>query len=93
MAEESQWHWRNSMKPVRFFNIDARAAIPWLLMLIYFRWITFFISISVTTILLIVEKKGLVLPSALRAVRVWFLGPVRPSVIGIHKRKFIDYGL
>ena len=30
IEERENWHWRNSMRPVRFFMMDARAAIPFL---------------------------------------------------------------
>jgi len=90
MAEEV-WHWRNSMRPVRFFMFDARAAIPWLVVLVYIRIITICLALLITILFYMVEKKGLVLPSALRALRCWFLGPVRPSIITAHKRTFRDY--
>jgi hypothetical protein len=35
--EKVNWHWRNSMRPVRFFGLDARASMPFFVLLVYFR--------------------------------------------------------
>ncbi len=47
-VEKANWHWRNSMRPARFFNLDARAALPFLLLLVYFRPISLLITLIVT---------------------------------------------
>ena len=28
LQEKMNWHWRNSMRVIRFFTFDARAALP-----------------------------------------------------------------
>ena len=90
--EKVSWHWRNSMKPVRFFGVDARAAIPFFVLLFYFRLVTFVIAIASTIIFLALEKRGLTFPCALRALRSWFNGQKRPAWIAIRQKRFIDYG-
>ena len=91
IEERENWHWRNSMRPVRFFMMDARAAIPFLVLLVYFRWITFIIACVSTVIFVALEKRGLTFVSALRAFRSWFLGPNRPAWLSIRRRRLIDY--
>jgi intracellular multiplication protein IcmT len=90
--EKRNWHWRNSMRPVRFFSMDARAAIAWFVVLFYLRPISIIIAIFVTMIFSCLEKKGLSFPSALRAFRGWFLGQKRPGWYAMRKRKMVDYG-
>lgn len=90
--EKVNWHWRNTMKPVRFFGVDARAAIPLFVLLFYFRLITFVIAILSTIIFVALEKRGLTFPCALRAFRSWFNGQRRPAWVALRTRHFRDYG-
>ena len=90
--EKMNWHWRNTMRPVQFFSIDARAAIPFLLLLVYFRPITLFLAISSTVLFIALEKRGLTFPSALRSFRSWINGQKRPAWTAVRRRKFIDHG-
>jgi len=90
--EKQNWHWRNSMRPARFFNVDARAAIPWLVLLVYFRMHTLIIALVLTMVFSMLEKRGLTFPSALRAFRTWFNGKRRPAWIRLRRRRFVDYG-
>lgn len=92
IEERANWHWRNTMRPVQFFNIDARAAIPFLLLLVYFRPITLFLTFSSTIIFIALEKRGLTFPSALRAFRSWLNGQKRPAWIAVRRRRFRDFG-
>ncbi len=89
--ERVNWHWRNSMKPVRFFSMDARAAIPFLFLLVYARLVTLIFAIVSTIVFMMLEKRGLTLPSALRALRSWLLGPKRPAWISMRRRRLKDY--
>ena len=91
-VEKANWHWRNSMRPVRFFSYDARAAIPVFMLLFHFRIYMIVFTIVVILIFHFLEKKGLTFPSALRALRVWLLGDSRPSWVSFRHRKMIDYG-
>jgi intracellular multiplication protein IcmT len=93
MAEEPKnWHWRNTMKPVRFFVFDARAVIFLVLALIHARLWTLELMVVVLGIFWILERKGLSYAAALRAMRVWFLGAYRPAWIYTRRRKMLDTG-
>ncbi len=90
--EKQNWHWRNTMRPVRFFNMDARAGIPYFLLLVYARPITLLFVIISTAIFKLMEKRGLTFPSALRAFRVWLFGDERPGWLRFRRRTMKDYG-
>ncbi len=90
--EKRNWHWRNSMRPVRFFALDARAAIPWFIFLWYIRPVSFVICLLLTFLFVFLEKKGLSFSAALRAFRSWLLGQRRPGWILLFRRRLVDYG-
>lgn len=90
--EQANWHWRNTMRTVRFFNLDARASLPFLVLLVYARPITIFICIVVTLIFRFLEIKGMTFPASLRALRVWLIGNDRPAWISFRHRRMRDYG-
>jgi intracellular multiplication protein IcmT len=92
IEEQANWHWRNSMRPARFFGMDARGAIPFLFLLVYFRPITVFLTIVSTVLFIALEKRGLTFPSALRSFRSWLVGPKRPGWISGRRRRLVDYG-
>jgi intracellular multiplication protein IcmT len=91
-AEAGTWHWRNSMKTVRFFQFDARAGLFIILVLVHARFWTFGLMIAVNIIFYILERKGLSFASAVRALRVWIIGPYRPAWIYTRRRKLLDTG-
>ncbi len=86
------WHWRNSMRPVRFFALDARAAIPFIILLFHFRMYTLFVTIVITISFWMFERRGLSFPSALRTMRTWLIGQRRPGWISPRRKRLIDYG-
>ncbi|MCI5060391.1 MAG: IcmT/TraK family protein [Alphaproteobacteria bacterium] len=90
--EKVNWHWRNTMRPVRFFGMDARAAIPFFVLLVYFRPISLFLTFVSTVIFVSLEKRGLSFSAAMRALRSWLNGQKRPAWVSLHRRRFIDYG-
>lgn len=92
IQEKLNWHWRNSMRPVRFFMLDARASICFLILLVYLRTSTIFLTIIVTIFFHFLEKKGLTFPAALRAMRLWIIGKDRPGLPGALRKKFSDQG-
>ena len=92
IEERENWHWRNTMRPVRFFMLDARAVLPYYPLLFYPRPITLFITILITITFLFLEKRGLTFPAAVRSIRLWFVGQSRPAWISYRKRKMVDYG-
>lgn len=80
------------MRPVRFFGLDARAAIPFFVLLVYFRPITLFLTFVIVVTFVLLERRGLTFPAALRSFRSWFLGQKRPAWISMRRRRLIDYG-
>lgn len=91
-VEKKNWHWRNSMRPVRFFNLDARAALPFFVLLVYFRPVTLVLTIIITIIFRILEARGLTFPAALRSLRVWLTGYYRPGWFTYAHRRMRDSG-
>jgi intracellular multiplication protein IcmT len=90
-VERANWHWRNSMRPPRFFNLDARAAIPFLILLVYFRPLSLLVTIIITSVFKYLEHKGLTFNASLRALRVWLLGTDRPAWLPYRHRHNVDY--
>lgn len=88
--EQLNWHWRNTMRPIRFFNLDARAVLPFFALIFYARLVTLFLAIVITVIFWIVEKMGLTLPSALRKLRALLVGVKRPALRLTKHRRFIE---
>lgn len=91
-GQQQQWHWRNTMKPVRFFQFDARAGFFVVLLLVHARLWTLCLLIGVFLVFYLLERKGLSFSSALRAFRVWIIGPYRPAWIWTRRRKLLDTG-
>jgi intracellular multiplication protein IcmT len=90
--ERQNWHWRNSMRTVRFFNLDARAAFPFFFLLFYARLSMLLITLAVTIVFYVLERKGLTFPAAMRALRVWIVGVHRPALLSIRRKRLHDYG-
>jgi intracellular multiplication protein IcmT len=80
------------MKTVRFFNFDGRAGLMLVLVIVHMRTYTLVALISVMVIFYMLERKGLSFPAALRALRVWIIGPVRPGWIWTRRRGLVDTG-
>jgi hypothetical protein len=80
------------MKPVRFFNFDARVGIFLVLVMVHARLWTLLLFIFVLAVFWVLERKGLTFPAALRAARVWMLGPNRSAWYWFRKRKLLDTG-
>lgn len=91
LQEKLNWHWRNSMRPVRFLAFDARASMPLPLLLVYFRLSTVILTIVTLMIFRHLERKGLTFPAALRSIRASLLGPERPAWVKAQRKKFIDW--
>lgn len=89
---ERFWHWRNTMKPVRFFKFDARAGFFLIVLLVHARLWTLGLTTLVFLIFWILERKGLSFSAAVRAIRAWFVGPYRPAWMYVRRRKFLDTG-
>ena len=92
LIEKRNWHWRNTMRPVRFFSLDARAALPFFALLVYARPITLVLTIIITMIFSMLERRGLTFSSAMRALRVWIVGQNRPAWVSLRRRRMRDFG-
>ena len=90
--ERVNWHWRNSMRPVRFFGADARLAVPWFIVLFHARLFTFSLAILLTVVFIALERRGLTFDAALRTFRKWLLGQRRPAWLWYYKKKMTDFG-
>ena len=90
--EKANWHWRNTMRTVRFFNLDARAGMPFCLLLLYARLSTLILTVLVTALFWYLERRGLTFPAALRAARVAIVGEKRPAWLPIRYRRLRDFG-
>ena len=86
------WHWRNTMKTVRFFNFDARAGFFVILVLVHARLWTAGLMMLILLFFWLLERRGLSFAAALRAIRVWLIGPNRPAWIWTRRRKLTDTG-
>lgn len=91
LEAKMNWHWRDTMRTIRFLGFDARCAFLIPVWLVYLRWSTIGISFLVFYGFKTLEKKGLTFPAALRAGRTWLIGRERPGAIG-RSHKFVDYG-
>lgn len=85
-------HWRNTARPVRFFTVDYRAGIFLFIFLMHIRIWTFILLLAVLFILFLLDQRGLTMPLAMRRLRIWFIGPVRPALTKLHHRHFYDNG-
>ena len=90
--EKTNWHWRNTMRPVRFFNLDARAALPFCILLVYFRPISLFFTFVITLVFWFLERRGLTFPASIRAFRSWIIGYNRNGWLSYRYRRMIDHG-
>ena len=92
IQEKMNWHWRNSMRVVRFLAFDGRAALPLPILLLHARLSTLIITILTLLLFRYLERKGLTVPAAMRNFRQWLVGKNRPGWVGVQRRKFKDYG-
>lgn len=84
-------HWRDTHKPARFFFLDARAGIPLLATLLHVKPWTVTVAVLVIGLFWYLERVGLDIASASRALRCYFAGDVRPASPAIKTRSMIDY--
>jgi len=92
IEDKFNWHWRNTMRTVRFFAFDGRAAFPIIFLFFYARLVTLLFFIGTLLFFRFLEQKGLTLPAALRNFRASFVGLERPGWLSIYHRKFKDFG-
>lgn len=92
LQDQVNWHWRNTMRPVRFFNFDVKAIIPFCVLIFYARWSSLTIAVLSTLMFWGLEKKGLTVNAALRAFRVMIVGTKRPGLPKFRYRRLKDFG-
>lgn len=91
IQEKLNWHWRNSMRPVRFLAFDARAAIPIPILLFYARLSTLILTIITLMAFRHLERKGMTFPAAMRSMRASIVGKDRPAWVKVQSKKFKDF--
>ena len=90
--EFEDWHFRNTMKTVRFFFLDYRASAFVILVLLHVRTWTIALALSSTVVFWMFERRGLSFSAAIRAMRVWIIGAHRPAIVYTRRRKLTDTG-
>jgi len=77
---QGRYHWSKSAPPVRFFVINAFAAVPWLLLLLFPGLTLLCIAVAWTSFLVYVEKfKKMSLISYMRSIGVFLTGRVKAT--------------
>ena len=83
--------WRDTMRAVRFYAIDARLLVLLVLWLFVPSWWTTAVAVVAVTALRIAEARGYRLHAALHAVRALAAGR-RPALHARRARRFVDFG-
>ena len=86
------YHWRNAMRPARFFGVDARASGSLFFLLLHMRLWTLGIVIFTMVLFYMLERKGLTFNAALRSFRSWLFGKKRPALLWVRRTQIKDYG-
>ena len=89
--EPAQAPWRDTMRPVRFYLIDARLLVLLVLWLFVPTWWTTAAVVLAVTALRVAEARGYRLHATLRRVRAWSAGR-RPALHAGRVRRFVDFG-
>ncbi len=83
--------WRDTMRPVRFYFIDARLLALLTVWLFVPAWWTTAAVLLAAAALRVAEARGYRLHAALRALRARAAGE-RPALHGGPARRFVDFG-
>jgi intracellular multiplication protein IcmT len=92
MSDSNDWHWRNSMRPTRFFAFDSRAVLGVVLVIIHIRLWTIVLACIGILVFWFAERAGYSFDSACRRLRTLIIGPKRPSTAFRSKTRLVDYG-
>ncbi len=92
IKEQINWHWRNTMRPVRFLGFDVKAIIPFFFLLFHISYGTLIFCVVVTLFFYLLEKSGLTFDAAMRATRVLMFGNKRYGQMKPYYRRRKDYG-
>lgn len=79
--------WRNTMQPIRLWVIDARALIPLLIFMVHWSFLTLKIAGAGIAMFAALEWFGIRFEAALRILRGWIYGPIRPALPARRKRR------
>ena len=83
--------WRDTMRPVRFYVIDARLLVLLTVWLFVPAWWTTSAVLIAAVALRVAEARGYRLQAAFRAVRALSAGG-RPALHAGRARRFVDFG-
>ena len=83
--------WRDTMRPVRFYFMDARLLVLLTVWLFVPAWWTTAAVVLAVAALRIAEARGYRLQAAIRAVRARSAGE-RPALRARRVRRFVDFG-
>ena len=79
--------WRDSGQFLTFFGIDGRAMFLLLLVLYRPRLWTLAVAAAGMFVLILLQRSGYTIPNALRRLRVFMTGPLKPAVVGRRRGK------
>lgn len=83
----SEGHWRDSMRTVKFFALDARAASVWVLLIAKPSWWTLGALVVSTAGFWELQRRGMTVRSGLRRLRSWIVGRWRPATVTAARRR------
>mgnify|MGYP003620867133 FL=1 len=69
-----RYHWSNIAPEAKFFIINASASIPWLVLILFPRWITLAIAVVQTAFLHYLQFKKMTFGKFLKSKKTFFLG-------------------
>lgn len=83
--------WRDTMRTLRLGPFDARLLGFILLFLVHMAMWTAGLAAGAILAFWLMERRGYVLPIALRKIRSWLAGPDRPAIPWWARRVRVDY--
>ena len=83
--------WRDTLRPVRFYMIDARLLLLLSVWLFLPSWWTTLATVSAIAAFRVAESRGYRFGAALRSLRAWSAGR-RHALQAGRKRRFVDFG-
>lgn len=84
--------WRDTMRPVRFYGLDARLLLLLSVWVFWPTWWTTGLTLGAMAAFRFAEARGYRLGSALRRLRALAAGRRRPALHLDGQRRFVDFG-
>lgn len=84
-------HFKHTWRPARFFFMDFRVGLIFVVSLMHLRFYTIAIDVIAVALAWYVERLGMTLPGAIRALRAWVAGPYRPALPPNKMRQRTDF--